>query len=159
MDDHGSNCSKGLKVDVYWRECAAVTEAEHVEEMTQELMRILKRPAQRRWSPFTEPLVRAKIRERRDAASNGILVPTDEVKVLRGGREVPGTEERIYEIRWTDLMVAEDRSDTGVVTSHTTGLRLFYSEPSALGYCMLGLVGHEKVAGDPSAEGASRRCY
>lgn len=146
-----SNCSSQLPVDLYWH--ARPDEgslSRHVDLVTDELMDVVKAPAERRWNPYTETMVRREFRHRLMAATRGELVPVDHVKTI----EHPLAAE-MFEIRWQHVQITEQEAD-GRVRHRAAKVRLLHAEPDALGVVAIGLHAHEKLVVPDDAR-ATRR--
>ena len=95
-----SNACLGLPVEFYWHGGGIGTAQEHINLAVAALMAALKEPANRRWNPYQEAMIRASFRKRLENASEGKLRPPGELKSLRGGAT-------LFEIRWRDINVRE----------------------------------------------------
>lgn len=137
-----SNCSSGVFVDLYWRYLEAEDQKTHLDAMVAELFLALQ-GVRRRWSPAAEAHTKALFRRLLEKAARGDVVPVDEVKSLRGGRD------SLFELRWNDIDVFEIEGERR--TYLRTGVRLIHAEPIEVRLGAVGLLAHEK----PYIDGAA----
>ena len=140
-----SNACLDLPVDFYWYGGGNGTGQEHITLAVEALMGAIKAPANRRWNPRQEAIIRADFRKRLEKAAQGKLRPPGELKSLRG-------DVTLFEIRWRDIDVREV-NPSGIDSYAKVQVRLIHAQPfDQLGLCILGLHAHEKVIieGDPA---------
>ena len=150
-DSSRSNACLGLPADFYWYGGGIGTAQEHISLAVNALMAAIKKPANRRWNPYQETMIRANFRKRLENAAEGKLRPPGELKSLRGGAT-------LFEIRWRDINVREV-NPLGNESYVQVEIRLIHAQPyDQLGLCILGLHAHEKVIveGDPAATKAAQ---
>ena len=146
-----SNACLDLPVDFSWYGGGNGTAQEHISLAANTLMAAIKAPANRRWNPYQETMIRATFRKRLEKAAQGKLRPPGELKSLRGGAT-------LFEIRWRDIDVREV-NPSGIDSYAQVEVRLIHAQPfDQLGLCILGLHAHEKVIieGDPAATKAAQ---
>lgn len=95
-----SNACLDLPADFYWYGGGNGSAQEHISLAVNALMAAIKKPANRRWNPYQETMIRANFRKRLEKAAQGKLRPPGELKSLRGGVT-------LFEIRWRDIDVRE----------------------------------------------------
>ena len=150
-DSSRSNACLGLPTDFYWYGGGNGTAQQHISLAVNALMAAIKKPANRRWNPYQETMIRANFRKRLENAAEGKLRPPGELKSLRGGAT-------LFEIRWRDINVREV-NPLGNDSYVQVEIRLIHAQPyDQLGLCILGLHAHEKVIieGDPAATKAAQ---
>lgn len=130
-----SNCSSGVSVDVYWRYLADEGQDAHIDAMVEALFGALQ-SEERRWSPPAQAHTKALFRRLLNKAGRGEIVPVDEVKSLRGGRD------SLFELRWNNIDVLEISDQRRKYLK--TGARLIHAEPIEVSVGMVGLIAHEK---------------
>lgn len=138
-DERVSNCCRGTSVEFYWAYCPAPTQDEHIEWAVELLWDAIAKPGERGWSPQAKAMARSEFRDRIRAATEGGLIPRDELKPLRQG------EPPIFEIRWQAISVLELDENHAPREYHEVAVRLIHAEPDELGVCAVGLHAHEKV--------------
>ena len=137
-----SNCTLDVDVDFYWHVTASSAEVDQIEQAVDALWDAIRRPGQRRWSPYASAHVRSEFRDRLVVAASGGLRPHDEVKPV--GNE----QAALFEIRWVDIDVIDLDERMEPVEYRTVGARLYHSEPLVLSVAAVGLHAHEKVIVD-----------
>ncbi len=144
-----SNCSLGVGVDFYWygKGPVALPGRDGIAAAVDALMAAVDSPA-RRWNMYNKAFTRREFTKRLEAASRGELVPVDQVKPV----EDPDAE-WLFEIRWADLALQEQRQGEALSRHITIEARLYHAEPLSLGVVAIGLHAHEKaiVEDDPKA--------
>ena len=141
-----SNACLDLPAEFYWYGGGNGAAQEHISLAVNALMAAIKKPANRRWNPYQETMIRANFRKRLEKAAQGKLRPPGELKSLRG-------DVTLFEIRWRDIDVREV-NPSGIDSYAQVEVRLIHAQPfDQLGRCILGLHAHEKVIieGDPAA--------
>lgn len=133
-----SNCSSGVEVDLYWRQCNAPELESHIDRIVDEVFETLKKPG-RAWNPWKEEVIKGSIESLISRAASGNLEPVDHVKSLRNGIG------DLFEIRFSNLHVTEIRNKIAVdVKTHA---RLIHVEPIKISVGAIGLLAFEKPDG------------
>ncbi|WP_425955320.1 hypothetical protein [Xylanimonas sp. McL0601] len=132
-----SICSSGVRIDFYWWSCADEDVKSHLDDALAALWRAVDGP-NRRWTPWSQSMVRSQFKKRLEKAIRGQLVPVDEIKPLRDGRA------SLFEIRWTDIGVSEVGTG-GELVFRDVHVRLIHTEPDGFGLGVVGLHAHEKA--------------
>ena len=131
-----SNCSTGLKVDIYWHDNPGVEESEHIDAAVRALLAAIRGGVPRRWNPWNLTMIKSEFKNRLILASNGLLKPVDEVGGL-------GLEDwALFEIKWHGITV-ENVTESGPAHAEIE-VRLIHAEP-ADSVSVVGLHAHEKV--------------
>lgn len=132
MADKVSVCSRGSRVQYYWRDCTG----DHVGETVDKLMSIINENYA--LNDYQRANCQVAFEDRLNVARRGRLTPGDHVKTIQQDPTID-----MFEIRWADLAVTPQDPVTGLYGKEVTlQMRLYYVEVGEP--WVVGLHCHEK---------------